>query len=108
MKRLLLAIGILLAAIIGVVAPAEAIERNFAGSAQLDYHFVPTAQNAKTFPSAFDGFTMELAGKLAVDSIATFDLPTTIGLVLLLAAFVIVANIVVDILYAFIDPRVRY
>jgi peptide/nickel transport system permease protein len=27
--------------------------------------------------------------------------------VLLLGAFVIVANIVVDILYAFIDPRVR-
>ncbi|MCW2780811.1 MAG: binding-protein-dependent transport system inner rane component [Marmoricola sp.] len=46
-------------------------------------------------------------GKLAVDSIATFDLPTVVGLVLLLAAFVIVANIVVDILYAFIDPRVR-
>ncbi|MFL6060086.1 MAG: ABC transporter permease [Marmoricola sp.] len=46
-------------------------------------------------------------GKLAVDSIATFDLPTVVGLVLLLAAFVIVANIVVDVLYAFIDPRVR-
>jgi peptide/nickel transport system permease protein len=46
-------------------------------------------------------------GKLAVDSISTFDLPTVIGLVLLLATFVIVANIVVDILYAFIDPRVR-
>ncbi|MDQ6641317.1 MAG: ABC transporter permease [Actinomycetota bacterium] len=46
-------------------------------------------------------------GKLAVDANATFDLPTIIGLVLLLAAFVIVANIVVDVLYAFIDPRVR-
>jgi peptide/nickel transport system permease protein len=30
-----------------------------------------------------------------------------VGIVLLLAAFVIVANIVVDVLYAFIDPRVR-
>ena len=46
-------------------------------------------------------------GKLAVDSIQTFDLPTVVGLVLLLGAFVIVANIIVDILYAFIDPRVR-
>jgi peptide/nickel transport system permease protein len=46
-------------------------------------------------------------GKLAVDSITTFDLPTVVGLVLLLGAFVIVANIIVDILYAFIDPRVR-
>jgi peptide/nickel transport system permease protein len=46
-------------------------------------------------------------GKLAVDSVQTFDLPTIVGLVLLLGAFVIIANIVVDILYAFIDPRVR-
>jgi peptide/nickel transport system permease protein len=52
-------------------------------------------------------FNFNGLGKLAVVSIATFDLPTVIGLVLLLAAFVIVANIVVDILYAFIDPRVR-
>jgi peptide/nickel transport system permease protein len=46
-------------------------------------------------------------GKLAVDSVQTYDLPTIVGLVLLLGSFVIVANIVVDILYAFIDPRVR-
>ncbi len=46
-------------------------------------------------------------GKLAVDSIQTFDLPTVVGLVLLLGSFVILANIVVDVLYAFIDPRVR-
>jgi peptide/nickel transport system permease protein len=46
-------------------------------------------------------------GKLAVDSVQTYDLPTIVGLVLLLGAFVIVANIIVDILYAFIDPRVR-
>ena len=46
-------------------------------------------------------------GKLAVLSTQRLDLPTTVGIVLLLAAFVIVANIVVDVLYAFIDPRVR-
>ncbi len=46
-------------------------------------------------------------GKLAVDSTQTFDLPTIVGLVLVLAAFVITANIIVDILYALIDPRVR-
>jgi len=46
-------------------------------------------------------------GKLAVDSITTYDLPTIVGLVLLLGSFVILANIIVDILYAFIDPRVR-
>lgn len=50
-----------------VASPASALERNFAGSAQLDYHFVPTAKDAKTFSNAFDGFTMEFAGKVAVD-----------------------------------------
>lgn len=46
-------------------------------------------------------------GKLALTSARTFDLPLTVGIVLLLAAFVISANIIVDVLYAFIDPRVR-
>jgi peptide/nickel transport system permease protein len=46
-------------------------------------------------------------GKLAVDANTTLDLPTIIGLVLLLGAFVIIANIIVDVLYAVIDPRVR-
>lgn len=71
MKRALgsvaFAIAVTLAALLALAAPASAIERNFAGSAQLDYHFVPTTRQAKAFPSAFDGFTMELAGKLAVD-----------------------------------------
>lgn len=46
-------------------------------------------------------------GKLTGTSVATFDLPTIVGLVLVLAAFVILANLIVDVLYAFIDPRVR-
>ncbi|SFC77867.1 peptide/nickel transport system permease protein [Nocardioides terrae] len=46
-------------------------------------------------------------GKLAVQANRDYDLPTLVGLVLLLAAFVIIANIIVDVLYAVIDPRVR-
>ena len=46
-------------------------------------------------------------GKLVYDATITLDLPTIIGLVLLLGAFVIVANVIVDVLYAVIDPRVR-
>lgn len=52
-------------------------------------------------------FNFNGLGKLAVDSSKNWDLPTEVGLVLLLGAFVILANIIVDILYAFIDPRVR-
>jgi peptide/nickel transport system permease protein len=46
-------------------------------------------------------------GKLAVAANNDYDLPTLVGLVLLLASFVIIANIIVDLLYAVIDPRVR-
>ena len=46
-------------------------------------------------------------GKLAVEANQTYDLPTIVGLVLLLGTFVIIANIIVDVLYAVIDPRVR-
>ncbi|MFV0464290.1 MAG: ABC transporter permease [Nostocoides sp.] len=47
-------------------------------------------------------------GKLAVLSTQTYDLPIIVGIVLVAAAFVIMANLVVDVLYAFIDPRVKY
>ncbi|WGL50426.1 ABC transporter permease [Nocardioides sp. BP30] len=52
-------------------------------------------------------FTFHGLGLLAVTSNSRQDLPTIVGIVLLLSAFVIVANVIVDILYAFIDPRVR-
>lgn len=46
-------------------------------------------------------------GLLTVQSSEAWDLPTIIGIVMVAGAFVIVANIIVDIAYAFIDPRVR-
>jgi len=46
-------------------------------------------------------------GLLTVQASAAYDLPTIIGVVILAGSFVIVANIIVDISYAFIDPRVR-
>ena len=38
---------------------------------------------------------------------STSDLPVITGTVLMAATFVIVANLIVDLLYAVIDPRVR-
>jgi peptide/nickel transport system permease protein len=46
-------------------------------------------------------------GQLAINSISHQDLPTIIGLVLLGSAFVVVANLLVDVAYAVLDPRVR-
>ena len=36
------------------------------------------------------------------------DLNTIVDITLVAAVFVVVANLVVDILYAFLDPRVRF
>jgi peptide/nickel transport system permease protein len=46
-------------------------------------------------------------GQDAVGAVANGDLPTIIAFVLLAALFVVVANIIVDIVYAVLDPRVR-
>jgi len=53
-------------------------------------------------------FNIPGIGRFAYDSIVNSDLPAIQGTVLFGAIFIIVANLVVDILYAFLDPRVRY
>ena len=52
-------------------------------------------------------FNYQGLGKLAYQASEKYDLPLTVGIVLLLATFIVVANIIVDCLYAVIDPRVR-
>jgi peptide/nickel transport system permease protein len=47
-------------------------------------------------------------GKYSVDAIVSNDLPKVLGVVLIGSIFIILANLVVDLLYAVIDPRVRY
>jgi len=47
-------------------------------------------------------------GRLAFDAIERGDLATIQGTTLFLALAVVTMNLVVDILYAFLDPRVRY
>jgi peptide/nickel transport system permease protein len=47
-------------------------------------------------------------GRLNYDAITHSDFPIVQGTVLLAAIFIVFANIVVDILYAYLDPRVRY
>lgn len=52
-------------------------------------------------------FNLPGLGSLAVNSIIESDLPVITGITLLTASLIIVANLVVDLLYAVIDPRVR-
>jgi peptide/nickel transport system permease protein len=53
-------------------------------------------------------FNLQGLGYLAINGALTQDLPTVLGVVLLAAVAVAVMNLLVDILYAFLDPRVRY
>ncbi|CAB4333120.1 MAG: ABC transporter permease subunit [Actinobacteria bacterium] len=52
-------------------------------------------------------FSLPGLGRLAIHSVTDYDLPTLTATTLVAAAFIIFANLIVDILYAAIDPRVR-
>jgi peptide/nickel transport system permease protein len=53
-------------------------------------------------------FNIPGIGRYAYDAIVNSDLPAIQGTVLFGAFFIVFANLVVDILYAFLDPRVTY
>jgi peptide/nickel transport system permease protein len=52
-------------------------------------------------------FSLPGLGKYAVDAITNNDLPKVLGVTMMAAVFVVVANLIVDLLYAVVDPRVR-
>ncbi|GAA3817440.1 ABC transporter permease [Sphaerisporangium flaviroseum] len=52
-------------------------------------------------------FSLPGIGKYAIDAITNQDLPKVMGVTLVAAFFVVLANLVVDLLYAVVDPRVR-
>jgi peptide/nickel transport system permease protein len=47
-------------------------------------------------------------GSLSLTAISARDFPLVQGIVVVLAAFIVLANLVVDLLYAYLDPRVSY
>jgi peptide/nickel transport system permease protein len=51
-------------------------------------------------------FGLQGLGRTAVDAVRSGDLPTIMATVLVAAFFIVMANLVVDLLYAAIDPRV--
>ncbi len=55
-----------------------------------------------------DVFNYPGMGKLAVDSAFNVDIPTLLGVTFVVTVATIVGNLVADILYAVVDPRIRY
>ena len=47
-------------------------------------------------------------GRYFITSITNRDYPVIMGTILLYAIFLVVANVIVDITYAWLDPRIRY
>ncbi|TQK51688.1 peptide/nickel transport system permease protein [Streptomyces sp. SLBN-118] len=52
-------------------------------------------------------FSLHGIGEYAVQSITANDLPPILGVTLVAAFFVVICNLLVDLLYAAVDPRVR-
>jgi len=53
-------------------------------------------------------FALPGLGRLAITSVLARDYPVVEGVVLIAAAIFVLANLLVDVLYAYLDPRIRY
>ncbi|GAA3203925.1 ABC transporter permease [Actinocorallia longicatena] len=52
-------------------------------------------------------FSLPGLGALSIESISSGDLPMVMGVVLVATIFIVIASLIVDVLYAVVDPRVR-
>jgi ABC-type dipeptide/oligopeptide/nickel transport system permease component len=53
-------------------------------------------------------FARQGIGRLAINAVLVKDFPLVQGTVLFIAAVYVVVNLLVDVSYAMIDPRIRY
>jgi peptide/nickel transport system permease protein len=53
-------------------------------------------------------FNIPGLGRYMYDSISRLNFPALIGSVFIVAIIYLIVNLIVDILYAYIDPRIRY
>lgn len=53
-------------------------------------------------------FNIPGIGKYGLDALITNDFPATMGVTVVSALFIVISTILVDVLYAVLDPRVKY
>jgi peptide/nickel transport system permease protein len=53
-------------------------------------------------------FSLHGLGLFTIEAVQNQDLPEILGITMLAAFFIVLANLVVDLLYAVVDPRVRH
>lgn len=77
---------------------------------------LPVVTNiALTLPTLIGGaivtetiFAWPGMGRLFIQSIEAADYPVMVGIVFILSAFILIFNLLADVSYALIDPRIRY
>jgi peptide/nickel transport system permease protein len=52
-------------------------------------------------------FALPGMGKMSIRAVVESDLPVLVGTTMVAAVFIVLANVLVDIAYGFLDPRVR-
>jgi len=53
-------------------------------------------------------FTIPGLGRLAAEAVLRRDIPVIQGVILVIGTVVVIANLLTDIAYAYLDPRIRY
>ena len=53
-------------------------------------------------------FNLPGLGNYVINALQTNDFPAVMGVTVFAALFIVMANLIVDVVYAFLDPRVRY
>jgi len=53
-------------------------------------------------------FAIKGLGRLLIQGILNRDYPVVQGAILVVSAIFVFSNLLVDVLYSFIDPRIRY
>ena len=53
-------------------------------------------------------FTLPGMGLRMIEALSSRDIPVVMGIMVVIALVVIVANLLIDIAYSLVDPRIRY
>jgi peptide/nickel transport system permease protein len=53
-------------------------------------------------------FALPGIGRLSIEALAARDVPVVQGVVLLAATIIVLSNLIVDVIYTLLDPRIRY
>ena len=69
--------------------------------------WAPLAERLRAVGHTVEAFDLPGLGVLALDAVSDYDLPVIMGTVLLGSVLLVAMNLIVDLAYSVIDPRVR-